>query len=61
MVPGGATGVVQGPDTDLHAWLEAELLELQAMEEHEKLQKRPRKTERNRYAAIAWTGSSLFT
>ena len=48
MVPGGATGVVQGPDTDLHAWLEAELLELQSMEEHEKLQKRPAKNHRRR-------------
>ena len=44
MVPGGATGVVQGPDTDLHAWLEAELIELQSISQHEKLSVRPSRT-----------------
>jgi hypothetical protein len=32
MVLGGATGIVQGPDTDLHAWLERELIAVQAVE-----------------------------
>ena len=44
MVPGGATGVVQGPDTDLHAWLEAEIMEMQIAAQNEKLLLRPNKS-----------------
>ncbi len=40
---GGATGVVQGPDTDLHAWLESELISLQELEGTAKLLERPHK------------------
>ena len=44
MVPGGATGVVQGPDTDLHAWLEKELIGLQEASTSAQLSVRPRST-----------------
>ena len=44
MIPGGAAGVVQGPDTDLHAWMESQLIEMQDMMCHEKLEVRPHKT-----------------
>ena len=44
MVPGGATGVVQGPDTDLHAWVESELIAMQDLEQTAKLIARPHKT-----------------
>ena len=43
MISGGATGVVQGPDTDLHGWLENELIALQEMEQVAKLLGRPNK------------------
>jgi len=60
MVPGGATGVVQGPDTDLHAWVEAELVALQDLEATAKLMERPHKTPSNsrqdmiNYATCIW-------
>ena len=41
LVPGGATGVVAGPDTDLHAWLERELIEMQTQHQHESMLVRP--------------------
>ena len=41
---GGATGVVQGPDTDLHAWLEKELTGLQEASTSAQLSVRPRST-----------------
>ena len=41
MVPAGGTGLVAGPDTDVHAWLENELQELQSMSAHNKLLERP--------------------
>ena len=44
MVPGGATGIVQGPDTDLHAWLEKELIGLQEASTSAKLSVRPGST-----------------
>ena len=43
-MPGGATGVVQGPDTDLHAWLENELTGLQEASTSAQLSVRPRST-----------------
>jgi hemerythrin-like domain-containing protein len=43
MVPGGATGIVQGPDTDLHAWMEQEMISLQILSTHAKLLARPGK------------------
>ncbi len=41
MVPAGGTGVVAGPDTDVHAWLESELQEVQSLDSHNKLMERP--------------------
>ena len=43
MIPGGATGIVQGPDTDLHAWLQHELVAMQEMEQTARLLERPGK------------------
>ena len=44
MVPGGATGIVQGPDTDLHAWLEKELISVQEASTSAQLSVRPGST-----------------
>jgi len=43
IIPGGATGILQGPDTDLHGWLEQELIALQELEQHARLLERPGK------------------
>ena len=60
MVPGGATGIVQGPDTDLHAWLEAELISLQDLETSARLLERPHRTPNESRQSMSDYATSLW-
>ena len=60
MVPGGATGVVQGPDTDLHAWLEAELIAIQDLETSARLLERPNRTPAESRQSMSDYATSLW-
>ena len=60
MVPGGATGIVQGPDTDLHAWLEKELIGLQEASTSAQLSVRPGSTPSENRQSMVNYGVALW-
>jgi hypothetical protein len=59
-IPPHCTGIVAGPDTDLHSWFEKELLELQMLSAHQQLELRPHTVPKETHQNMFDLGVSLW-
>jgi hypothetical protein len=60
MIPGGLTGMLAGPDTDLHAWMEQELIAMQTVSQHSQLAARPHKVPTETGQSMANYATSIW-